>query len=110
MSETGLPPQLVNYLNVRDQQRARRAETFLASLTPRERSLVHDAAVMGYVQGIGHQRHEPVPKDSQIMRQVVEECQHFPDRYPVLGGRVDHYLYPAIEPGPEPETDQGPAR
>lgn len=106
-----LPPQLASYLQVQDNKRTRRVETFLASLTPRERSLVHDAAVMGYMQGTYHERHKPIPKDSVIMRQVVAECQAFPDLYPVIGGRVDQYLYapaePETEPEPKPEPEPG---
>lgn len=95
--------QIDTYTRVVDSRRARRVETFLASLTPRERSLVQDAAVMGYAHGVAHERHKDVPPDPQIVRQVVEECLYFPDRYPVLGGRVDHY--PALPSRPEPGTD-----
>jgi hypothetical protein len=77
-----LPEALVTYLAKRDADRARRTEEFLASLTPRERGLFHDAAVMGYVQGLMRDRAEGCPKDSQVMRLVVDACFAFPDLYP----------------------------
>ncbi|WP_433855141.1 hypothetical protein [Streptomyces kronopolitis] len=46
-----VPAFLVDYLDKRDAHRADAVNAVLASLTDRERTLVHDAAVMGYVQG-----------------------------------------------------------
>lgn len=83
MSET-LPESLVRYLADRDAQRADAVDAFLASLTDRERGLVHDAAVMGYVQGLMRDREEGCPKDSQVMRLVVDACSAFPDLYPTI--------------------------
>lgn len=42
---------LVQYLAIRDQQRTERAEVTLSAMNPRERKLVREAAVMGYVRG-----------------------------------------------------------
>lgn len=68
--------------------RAARAEAQLTLLTPRERELVREAAVMGWVQGVrttgGSEQH--IPHDRDIVRQVVEHCQSFDDMYPLLGG------------------------
>jgi hypothetical protein len=80
-----LPEQLVTYLAARDAQRADAVSVFLASLTDRERGLVHDAAVMGYVQGLMRDREEGCPKDSAVMRLVVDACSAFPDLYPTIG-------------------------
>lgn len=77
-----LPEFLVTYLADRDAQRAKAVDDFLAKLTPRERHLVHDAAVMGYVQGLMRDREEGVPKDSQTIALVVDACFAFPDQYP----------------------------
>ena len=79
-----LPEQLVTYLTERDAQRADAVTTFLASLTDRERGLFHDAAVMGYVQGLMRDRAEGCPKDSQVMALVADACLALPDQYPTV--------------------------
>lgn len=84
MSET-LPDSLVAYLAARDAQRADAVSAFLASLTDRERGLFHDAAVMGYVQGLMRDREEGCPKDSAVMALVADACFAFPDLYPTVG-------------------------
>jgi hypothetical protein len=71
----------MTYLVDRDAQRAQAVDDFLAKLTPRERALVHDAAVMGYVQGLMRDRSEGAPKDSQVIALVVDACFAFPDQY-----------------------------
>jgi hypothetical protein len=81
---TGLPNFMVNYLAERDAQRARAVDDFLARLTPRERALFHDAAVMGYVQGLMRDRDEGCPKDSAVMALVADACFAFPDLYPAV--------------------------
>jgi len=96
MSET-LPESLISYLAARDAQRANRVADFLASLTDRERGLVHDAAVMGYVQGLMRDREEGCPKDSQVMSLVVDACFAFPDLYPTVSAGP-------VRPGEEPTT------
>jgi hypothetical protein len=75
---------MVNYLAERDAQRATAVDAFLARLTPRERALFHDAAVMGYVQGLMRDREEGCPKDSQVMALVADACFAFPDLYPAV--------------------------
>ena len=77
----GLPDFMVSYLAEREQQRANAVDAFLARLTPRERALFRDAAVMGYVQGLMRDRAVGVPKDSQVMALVVDACFAFPDLY-----------------------------
>ena len=79
-----LPESLLTYLAARDAQRADAVNTFLASLTDRERGLVHDAAVMGYVQGLMRDRNDGVPKDSQTVALVIDACFAFPDLYPTV--------------------------
>lgn len=80
----GLPAHLVTYLAERDAQRAAEVDAFLAKLTTRERGLFHDAAVMGYVQGLMRDRTDGVPTDSRVMAVVVEECLAMPDLYPTV--------------------------
>lgn len=79
-----LPDFLTGYLEKRAADRASAVTTFLASLTPWERALFHDAAVMGYVQGLMRDRAEGCPKDSQVMALVVDACLAFPDAYPAV--------------------------
>lgn len=84
-----LPAADLTYLADRDAQRADRVAAFLASLTDRERGLVHDAAVMGYVQGLMRDRSEGCPKDSQTMSLVIDACFAFPDLYPTVNAHTE---------------------
>jgi hypothetical protein len=95
-----LPDFLTRYLEQRAAAHAAAARDVLTALTDRERALVKDAAVMGYVRGTLHPRGEPVPKDSAIVTEVIDACLAFPD------------LYPAINPpqGDEPDDTEEPTR
>lgn len=88
MTTPAIPEALARYLNERDASRAEAVRTFLASLTDRERALVKDAAVMGYVQGRMHPKDEPHPKDSHVLVEVVGACQAFPDLYPAVNAET----------------------
>jgi hypothetical protein len=81
---TDLPAALVAYLAERDAQRADAVTDFLAGLTDRERALVKDAAVMGYVQGRRHLEGELHPKDGWVLATVIDACFAFPDLYPAI--------------------------
>ena len=81
---TELPASLITYLADRDTQRASAVDDFLNHLTPRERALVREAAVMGYIQGLMRDRSEGAPKDSATVRLVVDACFAFPDLYPAV--------------------------
>jgi hypothetical protein len=82
----GLPDQLVAYLVERDTQRANAVDATLACLTERERRLVREAAVMGYVQGRRHLAGDDQPKDAAVLHLVVDACLAAPDLYPVIAG------------------------
>lgn len=84
-----LPTQLVTYLAERQAQHAAAAAAFLNKLTPRERHLFHDAAVMGYVQGLMRDRSEGCPKDSVVMALVADACLAHPDLYPAVSAIAD---------------------
>ncbi|MFF4791850.1 hypothetical protein ACFY2M_19275 [Streptomyces sp. NPDC001276] len=84
-----LPEPLLAYFAERENQRAAAVETFLASLTDYERGLVHDAAVMGYVQGLMRDREEGAPKDSQTMALVIDACLAMPDLYPAVNAEFE---------------------
>lgn len=101
---TDLPEALITYLATREEQRSQAVQDFLARLTPRERALVHDVAVMGYVQGLRHSREDGVPADSETIRLVVDACFAFPDQYPAVNAIA------RTKPAPDPtwtiETQQ----
>ena len=79
-----LPEFLISYLEERDAQRVDAVSTVLASLTDRERALIRDAAVMGYVRGRMHPQDEPHPKDSAVLVEVVDACLAITDMYPAI--------------------------
>jgi hypothetical protein len=79
-----LPAAYLAYLAKRDAQRADAITGFLASLTDRERALIRDAAVMGYVRGRMHPSSEPHPKDSAVLAEVVDSCLAITDMYPAI--------------------------
>lgn len=79
-----LPEALITYLAERDAERADAVTAFLATLTDRELGLFHDAAVMGYVQGLMRDPSEGCPKDSHVMALVADACFAFPDLYPTV--------------------------
>ncbi|MYX14438.1 hypothetical protein GTY67_13630 [Streptomyces sp. SID8374] len=81
---TPLPDGLVDYLIARDAQRADAVAQFLGRLTDREHTLMRDAAVMGYVQGRRHPHDEEHPKDSAVLRLVVDAALAIPDLYPAV--------------------------
>lgn len=83
--ECPVPTQFAKYLETIDQRRVDHRETMLGNLTERERDLVREAAVMGYVQG-RMRPDQPVPPDSVIMELVLDACADFADLYPTLDG------------------------
>lgn len=85
---SSLPAEYIAYLTQRDADRHNAAAEFYASLTDRERALVRDAAVMGYVQGTLHPRGEKHPKDSWVTATVVEHCLALPDFYPAINNQT----------------------
>lgn len=80
------PEQVLDtYLETRDAQRRQRAEEQLGALSTRERRLVSEAAVMGYVQGFQDSPHrDEVPRDRDIILAVLSACDSMGDLYPTL--------------------------
>ncbi|MFE6103213.1 hypothetical protein ACFVQ4_25095 [Streptomyces laurentii] len=93
-----LPPELAAYFETRARQREQEIDDRLAELTPRERSLVRDAAVMGYAQGRMDERAKAeFPKDTPIARMVVYAALREDEHYAVLRGAAHHYTEPGAE-------------
>jgi hypothetical protein len=88
VSTAGLPDGLLRYLEIRDRQHAEHVGRPLAAMTERERGLVREAAVMGFVRGTRfggvHGRGDDLPSDSQILAGVIGACLAMPDLYPVM--------------------------
>lgn len=78
-------------------QREREAavEGLLAPLTPRERSLIRDAAVMAFVLGTLHGRAgtwgDRHPKDSAVYFETLASVARETENYTVLRGLADQY-------------------
>lgn len=89
---------LIDYLTRQDAARTERAATAFGALTDRERLLVKEAAVMGYVRGTMAPKGEKHPKDSAVVQEVVTACLSFRDLYPTLTGYVPD----------EPEEEEAP--
>lgn len=79
-----LPDFLVDDLIQRDAERADAIRSFLESLTDRERALLKDVAVMGYVRGRMHPQGENHPKDSAVLAEVIGAALALPDLYPAI--------------------------
>lgn len=88
MAET-VPEALLAYFAQRETARAEAVTAFLAKLTERERRLMREAAVMGYVRGRMHPDSEPHPKDAAVLTEVIDACLAFPDLYPVIAFIAD---------------------
>jgi hypothetical protein len=95
MTQSDLPPGMLAYFETRAQQREQDIDEHLAQFTPRERSLIRDAAVMGYVQGRMDERARiEMPRDTPIMRGVVYAALRDSEGYAVLRGVAHHYTEP----------------
>lgn len=79
---------LARYLAARDTERDDHVNRALDALSDRERALVREAAVMGYVQGniAGKVNDYVIPKNSAIVWQVIASCQSADDLYPTISG------------------------
>lgn len=87
---TPIPDWLPGYLATRDAERREAADKALAGLTDRERALVREAAVMGFVRGrmSGLAHDDEHPRDSAVLFEVVSCCQSMSDRFPLLGAQA----------------------
>jgi hypothetical protein len=93
---TGLPAAMADverYMAIRQQQRADSVNAAMNTLTPFERRIVREAAVMGYVQGamagrsratLDKPQDGDIPSDADMLFEVVSACIHMSDLYPYL--------------------------
>lgn len=78
-----LPAGLGEYLAGRAAERVAKVTQMYENLTERERLLVKEAAVMGWVQGVRH--HDvPIPHDRDLLMEVLDAARAFSDLYPTL--------------------------
>lgn len=82
--EDGVTAALDEYFAKRQAARAKRVRDFIDSLNPRERALVQDVAVMGYVRGSMHPHDEEIPLNAAILADVINACFAYPDLYPAI--------------------------
>lgn len=72
-------------------RRMDRANELWAALSDREKLLVKEAAVMGYVRGAmwaAPSSELTVPRDSVIVAEVVQCCDGMADKYPTIAQYV----------------------
>jgi len=85
-----LMAEIARNIAANDRRRAERVKDTLDGLSARERALLREAAVMGWVRGHwaagGTQR---APADSAIVAEVVDAMFAFPELYPTVTGYVE---------------------
>jgi hypothetical protein len=79
-----IPEGLLTYFANREQQRHEQVAAALEARTSAERTLMKEAAVMGYVLGTRASRDEEIPLDAVILQGVVAACLNSPDLYPAI--------------------------
>lgn len=74
------------YLGIQAVARQRRVAQVLSAMTKRERQLVKEVAVMAWVRGsrAAGNGHEAIPRDSEILFEVIMSCLGFEDLYPTV--------------------------
>jgi hypothetical protein len=73
---------------VREQHDAR-VQKILDRLSDREKALVREAAVMGFVQGVmfaGALHKERIPPDAWVLRETLDGIGGMPENFPTLSG------------------------
>jgi hypothetical protein len=82
---------LAAYLAEREEERNETVRRTLAAMTERERWLVREAAVMGYVCGqiAGSVGVDAIPHDSAVLVEVVDACLALDDLYPIMNSLAE---------------------
>lgn len=84
---TGIDDRLVAYLEAQDRYHLAEVGRRWDAMTLREKRLVREAAVMGYVQGVRSvpgSHKEPIPPDASIVTRVIDACLGMSDLYPFM--------------------------
>lgn len=92
MSSPTVDPELLAYLEQRWDNEAVRVVDTIGAMTVREKKLVREAAVMGFVLGTydGHaaalagERRTKIPPDRQILAEVISACLGMAEVYPTV--------------------------
>lgn len=96
MAEQTLPPEIVAYLQSQSEGRVETANDAMKQLTDRERHILREAAVMGWVRGAmaaGGGR-GAIPKDIAILVEVINCCRSNSDLYPKIAAAANGDLGP----------------
>ena len=84
------PDWIVDYFADRVREQDSGVDRALNTMTVRERNILLEAAVMGFVRGtLASGRQVQVPSDSTIVTQVILACRANPDLYPVITAATD---------------------
>lgn len=90
MSTPDVPAWMLDHLGEKLTPREAGVARVLSSMTERERALVKEAAVMGFVNGVHFQRDrkkgQRVPDDTDVLLSVIDACLSFADIYPTISG------------------------
>lgn len=70
----------LEYLELQEKKRNEAVARVLRKLTEREKLLVCEVAVMGYVQGRRDAGNFSIPKDAKIVINVIDACISMADR------------------------------
>lgn len=91
MIEPSMMDRLDGYFHVRQEQEIERVNAVLAAMTPRERKLVREVAVMASVRATGRTP-VPSPPDSEVLINTISACLHMEDLFPTIARleRVSH--------------------
>lgn len=91
---------LSDYFEVRRQERAARVARKWAALNKRQRLLVREAAVMGYVEGRQDEKTNiKFRGDTEIVNLVLAATDDFADLYPYLAALPRQRRLPSNAPG-----------
>lgn len=91
-----IPESILRYLESQEQGRVETANDAMKQLTDRERHVLREAAVMGWVRGAmsAGGGSESIPKDIAILVEVINCCRSNADLYPKIAAAANRELEP----------------
>jgi hypothetical protein len=99
---------LLRYFASREQDELSRVEAVLSAMTPRERRLVREVAVMAGVRAtmrVGSR--ETVPGDAEVVMDAISACLHMEDLYPTVA-RLERLTHRRSIREGRPPSDEAP--